>query len=198
MDGPISWRDVANSLDAKGRGARTRLANALDMDRSQLARSLRADGYPDTRQAAIIQRFLNDQPSADIVPMPTPSGAMRVPLYGYAAASNGDRIAINEGAVLDWIDLPRGMSLRGEFFVIQAVGGSMEPRIWPGERKLVQRNVPPARNQDVVIEFTDGSAVLKTYIREKDGMIFAHQYNPDEEVRYKSTDVRALHAVFPL
>lgn len=198
-DAPLSWQQVAVLLDQRGRGARQALANRLSMDRSQLTRTLRGSGYPSTLQATIISRFFAGGPEAEVVPFPTPTGgAMRVPLFGFAAGSAGDRIAINEGQILDWIDLPRGMTLKGDYFVVQAIGSSMEPRIFPGERKLVQRNVPPARGQDAVIEFDDGTGVLKTYEREKDGQVFVRQYNPDQLLPFPSTKVKAMHAVFPL
>jgi phage repressor protein C with HTH and peptisase S24 domain len=200
MDEPLDWTAVAQRLDVAGRGARSRLAEALGMDRSQLARTLRKRGvYPDTRQAQTIDRVLSNQPAeAPLRLVASNGGAMRVPEYGYAAATNGDRFALNDGQILDWVDLPMGMQLRGDFFVVRTIGSSMEPRIWAGERKLIQRNVPPGRDQDAVIEFNDGSGVLKTFRKERDGHIFAYQYNPEQEVRYDAASVKALHAVFPL
>jgi phage repressor protein C with HTH and peptisase S24 domain len=200
MDEPLDWTAVAQRLDAAGRGARSRLATALNMDRSQLARTLRKRGvYPDTRQAQTIDRILSNQPAeAPLRLVASNGGAMRVPEYGYAAATNGDRFALNDGQILDWVDLPMGMQLRGDFFVVRTIGSSMEPRIWAGERKLIQRNVPPGRDQDAVIEFNDGSGVLKTFRKQSDGQIFAYQYNPEQEVRYDASSVKAMHAVFPL
>jgi len=198
MDSLMDWRAVAARLDEMGRGSRSRLAELLDMDRSQLARQLRTRKFPALDQAATIEQFLTGSPSGDVHVPASRAEAQTVPLYGYAAGSEGDRIAMNEGRVLDWIPLPRGMRLRGEFFFVQMVGGSMEPRIWSGERKLVQRGVSPGRMQDAVIEFHDGTAVLKTYEREKDGVIFARQYNSEKELRYEGTKVKALHAVLSL
>lgn len=197
MDDVLDWRSIQRRVDNMPRGARTRLANALGMDRSQLARTLRKRDYPRTDQAKVIDGFLAGEP-AESIESANPEGAKRVPLYGYAAASDGDRLAMNDGQILDLVELPRGMTLRGDYFVVQALGGSMEPRIWAGERKLVQFNVPPARDQDAVVEFNDGSAVLKTYRRQKDGYIFVWQYNPEKELRYNGADVKAIHAVFPL
>jgi len=194
----MDWKAVAQQLDEKGRGSRSKLAAALKMDRSQLARYLRTPTFPRTDQAAIIDEFLSGQATTDVHVPGRRSDIQSVPLYGYAAGSEGDRIAMNDGRILDWIQLPRGMQLVGEFFFVQAVGGSMEPRIWSGERKLVQRGVSPGRLQDAVIEFHDGTAVLKTYEREKDGFIFARQYNAEKELRYLGTGVKALHAVLTL
>lgn len=202
MDDLLDWPTISKRLADAPRGAKARLAEALSMDRSQLARELRKGaGFPKADQAKVISAFL-ETGAAEPAPVQRPAARatdpMRVPLYGFAAASAGERFAFNDGQILDWIDLPRGMTLRGEFFVVQAIGSSMEPRIWPGERKLVQRGVPPGRDQDAVIEFRDGTAVLKTYVRERDGFVFAQQYNPAQELRYRATDVAAIHAIFPL
>ncbi len=167
------------------------------MDPSQLARTLKTNGFPRIDQAAKIERFLTGSADEVIVPR-APGEPQRVPLYGYAAGTEGDRFVMNEGRPLDWLDLPRGMRLRGEFFMVQAVGGSMEPRIWSGERRLVERNVSPQHMRDAVIEFHDGTAVIKTYKRERDGWLFAQQYNPEKELRYASPQVKALHAILPL
>jgi phage repressor protein C with HTH and peptisase S24 domain len=99
---------------------------------------------------------------------------------------------------LDWVELPHGMTIGGDVFLVRNTGSTMEPRIWAGETRLVQRNVPPARDQDVVVEFRDGTATLKTFRTQRDGVVFVSQYNPDIEIRYDGAAVKALHAVFPL
>lgn len=194
----MDWQTIAKRLDAAPRGTRSRLADALRMDRSQLARTLRQKSYPKADQLKVIESFLEDPASPSVTLVPEKEERLRVPLYGFAAGGGQERFAFNEGEILDWIELPRGMSLKGDFFVVQAIGSSMEPRIWPGERKLVQRRVPPGRDQDAVIEFHDGTAVLKTYRRERDGFVFAQQFNPEMELRYPAADVKAIHAIFPL
>jgi phage repressor protein C with HTH and peptisase S24 domain len=196
---PLDWMSVGQQVDALGRGGRARLARALEMDRSQLARTLRRRGeYPTTVQAKKIDELLSGADPVEVgrvVPMST---AIRVPEYGYAASSGGDRIEMTEAGIIDLIELPMGMQLRGDYFVVRAPRSSMEPRIWAGERKLVQRNVPPGRDQDCVIEFHDGSAVLKTFRKERDGQVFAFQYNPEQELRFDAAAVKAIHAVFSL
>ncbi|HEY3694096.1 S24 family peptidase [Phenylobacterium sp.] len=197
MQDLLDWQSVAQRLEGTDRGTRTRLAERLKMDRSQLARTLKKGGPLRVDQLQVVEAFLtdaqNDNPNAGDW-----ADRMRVPLYGFAAGSDGERFALNDGQILDMVDLPRGMSLKGEFFVVQAIGSSMEPRIWPGERKLVQRGVPPGRDQDAILEFHDGTAVLKTYKRERDGQVFVAQYNPEKEVRYDASSVRAIHAILTL
>lgn len=195
MDDLSDWRSVERRLQTAPRGTRTRLAQRLGIDRSQFARTLRQQTFPRVDQLQLIQRFF-EEAGDEAIPAIDPRDRMRVPLYGFAAGQDGDRFAFNDGQIIDYVELPRGMSLNGEFFIVQAIGSSMEPRIWPGERKLVQRGVPPGRDQDAVIEFHDGTAALKTFRRERDGQVFAMQYNPEKEVRYDAASVRAIHAIF--
>ena len=82
--------------------------------------------------------------------------------------------------------------------MIHPIGSSMEPRIFEGEPLLVLVRQPPLRNGDALIEFNDGTGVVKSYRGTRDGQVFAHQYNPDEDRRYEATKVKALHRVVRL
>ena len=97
---------------------------------------------------------------------------------------------------MDWVDLPMGLSLRGEYFVVKVIGASMEPRLFEGEMILIQRNVPPIRDRDVLIEFNDGTGIVKTYRGQKSGRVFAHQYNPDDDISYDAASVKNIMNVF--
>lgn len=118
-----------------------------------------------------------------------------VPFYGYAAGGGEELIAFTPGQFEDAIKLPRGLTLSDEYFAVQAIGSSMEPRIFAGERRLARLNTPPSRDTDVVVEFHDGTALLKTYKSQRDGLIYCHQWNPDKEVRIEATKVKALHSL---
>ncbi|MDR7230612.1 phage repressor protein C with HTH and peptisase S24 domain [Caulobacter sp. BE264] len=207
MSDLTDWHDVADRLVQMKRGAKHRLAKHLKMDPSYLARKLGKGGGLTIKESQAIEEFL-DSPdeafaSAEAMTFTPDSRAvrdepahLRVPVYGYAAASGGDRIAFNTGEIIDWMELPMGMAPRGEVFVVRALGSSMEPRIFDGESLVIQRNVPPTRDRDALIEFNDGSGVVKTYKGQRDGQVFAHQYNEDRELRYPATSVKALHTVF--
>ncbi len=94
------------------------------------------------------------------------------------------------------MELPAGIAPPGEAFVIQAFGSSMEPRIFDGEALVVVRRMPPVRDRDAVIEFSDGSAVVKTYKGQRNGRVFGEQFNPPQMVDYDATTVRAIHRVW--
>lgn len=118
-----------------------------------------------------------------------------IPLLGYAAATGGDRIVWNTDAPLDWVEAPPMRDTGTQVLAIRVSGDSMEPRLFAGETIYVGRQLAPARNGDAVIEFNDGTAVVKSYAGMRQGFVFARQYNPDEELRYEATRVRAVHAV---
>lgn len=196
MDDFTDWRAVAERLETMPRGSRNKLARALGMDASYLKRKLDAGGNLTVLQAKAIDAFMAGDEVEPLAPPPPETTSRRVPVYGYAAASGGDRLTLNTGEILDWIELPMGLSPRGDVFVVRALGSSMEPRIFDGESLVIQRAVPPTRDRDALIEFNDGSGVVKTYKGQRDGKVFAHQYNDDRQLQYDATSVKQLHTVF--
>lgn len=178
------------------RGAKSFVAKAIDMDASQFNRKLKTDDPLNVSQARTIADVMDSFDPSQGPTQGAPPPSNRVAVYGYAAASNGDRVAMNPGGIIDWIDLPMGLTLRGEYFVVKTIGFSMEPRIFEGEMLVIQRHVPPIRDRDVLIEFHDGSGVIKTYRGQKNGRVYAFQYNPEEELSYDGASVKSILNVF--
>lgn len=190
-----TWDELKARLADRPRGAGYKLSELLGMNSSYFYRKLKQGGPLKATQANIIRQYLADDTGMDDgAPSAATQNRRRLPVFGYAAAGGDDRIATNEGRILDWMDLPMGMELGpGEWFVVVTVGSSMEPRIFPGEPQIVRRDHPPSRGKDVVVEFADGTAVIKTYKGQRDGKVFVEQYNPPRELSYDATSVRALH-----
>jgi phage repressor protein C with HTH and peptisase S24 domain len=199
MDELATWRDVERALGELGRGAKNKLAIFLEMDPSYLGRKLKGNDDLSTRQVRQIKAFLDEQSGAaegaDGAP-PRDAPRRRVPVYGYGASGAGDMIAFNPGEIIEWMELPAGLDPKGDVFVVRAIGSNMEPRIFDGESLVVQRRMPPVRDRDAVVEFNDGTAVVKTYRGQRDGHVFTWQYNPPEERRYPADKVKAIHAVY--
>ena len=78
---------------------------------------------------------------------------------------------------------------------VRVPGDTMEPRLYSGEIVIVARDVPPSRNSDCLIEFLDGTAIVKQYRGQRDGVIFLWQYNPEQEIRLTSTSIKSVSAV---
>jgi SOS-response transcriptional repressor LexA len=200
MDELQTWNDLAARVKALPRGAAYKLAAAMGMNASYFYRRINhPKGELSVLQARTARDFFKaaeDDTAPPPFMAPSSSGAIKLPVYGYAAGSDGDLIAMNEGQVLEWYELPHGLLLGpGEFFIIRPIGSSMEPRIFAGDPVVCRRNYPPARDKDVVIEFTDGAGVIKTYQGQRAGRVFAKQWNEEKTLDYDASKVRALHAV---
>lgn len=170
------------------------------MDRSFLARKLRTRDELTTGQAKIAQAFLDNPEAAGVSEVAAEfrgASRTRLAVYGFPVpADDDDRFSLRDGQILDWLEMPMGLLLGpGEYFALQAPGSRMEPRIFPGETLVVRRNYPPARDKKCVIEFNDGTGVLKSYKGQHDGRVFAEQYNPNKAVDYDASSVKAIHAV---
>jgi SOS-response transcriptional repressor LexA len=192
-DDIATWSEVQARLTPLGRGTPYRLAQALGMNSSFFYRKLKSGGDLTTSQRRQVLAFFREGGEPDPRPV-RPSTAGLIPVYGYAAAGGEDLIALNDGEIVEWMRLPMGIAVGpGDWFVVKAVGSSMEPRIFAGDDLLVRRKHPVARGKDVLIEFHDGSGVIKTYEGERQGRVFARQWNEEKIVSYGSDKVRALH-----
>lgn len=165
------------------------LAELLKVHPSAITRLLNGTRGISRDEAIKIEAFLGDAYEQD---MPQ---QRKIPLYGYAAANNNDRIALVSDKILDWIDAPPFSKTTTEYAAIRVIGESMEPRLFAGEELIIAKNLYPARGKDCVIEFKDGSAAVKTFLRNKEGLVYFQQYNPNKEVSFKYDDIKQLHQV---
>lgn len=163
------------------------LARHIGKSKDSVSRLLTGQRTLEVDEAEAIRGFFGeDQPVGPIY--------TQIPVYGYAAAGGDDRVALASDQVLDRIEIPAGLT-RGEAFAIRVSGDSMEPRLYSGELVIVGKGIPPQKNGDCVVEMKDGSALVKQYRSQKDGVVFLHQLNPDQELRLDAVKVRAIHAV---
>lgn len=152
-----------------------------------ISRLVNSDRELTPSEAAQVEAFFDLR-----APVAEPT-TIKVPVYGYAAAGDDDRVAMASDQVLDHIELPSGL-IRGEVIAIRVAGDSMEPRLFSGETVIVALNVTPTRFGDCVVELKDGTGLVKQYRGRRDGHIFLWQYNPEKELRLLETDVKAIHA----
>lgn len=163
------------------------LARYLDKSPQSISRLVDGQRRMSAIEEKKIAEFLGEPPRA-------PSG--RIPLYGFvSAAAQPDRIAVTSDRVLEWLEPP---DLRGKTppnAAWRVADESMAPRLFAGEVVYGVTGLPPARNQDCVIEFTDDTVMIKTYVKQDSGYLFVRQFNPDKELRFRWDEVRAIHAV---
>jgi SOS-response transcriptional repressor LexA len=190
-----TWDQLKARLSDRPRGAGYKLAQALGMNSSFFYRKLKGRGELSAGQAKVVRAFLSDEDLETPAP-PRATESRSLPVFGYAAAGGEETIALNEGQIIEWLQLPLGLELGpGDWFAVRSIGSSMEPRIFPGEYLVVRRGFPPGHNKDVVVEFTDGTGVVKTYKAQRDGRVFVEQFNPQKGLDYDATKVRRLHGV---
>jgi phage repressor protein C with HTH and peptisase S24 domain len=196
-DDVLTWADVKRRLTSTPRGTQSKLAKALDIDSSDITRRLARGGELTARQKAVVEQVL----SGDAGPLPEPRAIMsrghRLPVFGYAAGDDGDLVLMNEGAIIDWLELPMGITLDrpDEYFVVRHTGPSMEPRFFPGAHHVVRRNYPPAYGRDCLIEFSNGHGAVKLYKGQRSGRVFGEQFNPPKTVDWDATGVKAIHTI---
>lgn len=178
--------EIRERLKQTGR-SQAALGRAIGKSKDSVSRLLKGERQLDFEEAEAIRHFFGDDQTAG----PT---YVQIPVYGYAAAGGSDRISIASDHVLDRIEVPAGLG-RGEVIAIRIAGDSMEPRLYSGELVIVGLGVPPTRNGDCVIEMRDGSAIVKQYRGQRDGVAFLYQYNPEQEVKVPLTSIRGMHAV---
>lgn len=178
--------EIRKRLDDTGR-TQAALARHLGKSKDSISRLMTGQRGIDADEAEEIKRFFGD----DVQPAPT---TQLIPVYGYAAAGGGDRVSIASDQVLDRIEVPAGLT-RGDTIAIRVAGDSMEPRLYSGELVIVGLGVPPTRNGDCVIEMKDGTALVKQYRGQRDGVVFLHQLNPEDEIRVPMIQIKGMHAV---
>lgn len=178
--------EIRERLKATGR-TQAALGKAIGKKKDSVSRLLLGERSMDVDEAAAIRAFFGD----DQVAGPT---FLRIPVYGYAAAGGDDHVAIASDHVLDWVEIPAGM-VRPDAFAIRVAGESMEPRLYSGEQVIVNPGVPPLRDGDCVVEMRDGSALVKQYRGQRDGVVFLNQHNPPREIRVDASKVKTIHAV---
>lgn len=185
--GAMKGSDIRARLEKTGK-KQVALATHLGRSVHSMSRLVNSARELTPSEIALVETFFNDNapPAAPVT--------VRVPVYGYAAASDGERIALGSDQILDHIELPAGLA-RGEVIAIRVAGDSMEPRLFSGETVVVALNVTPTRFGDCVVELKDGTGLVKQYRGRRDGFVFLYQYNPEREVRLREDEIRAIHAV---
>jgi len=175
------------------------LARHLKLDPSSLTKTLAGKRRVQPAEVIEIEQFFGEKLSVTLTAPVTPrrrTSPARIPVYGYAAAGAEDRVAYADNQVIDWLEPPPFWRGGDDLAYIRLVGESMEPRYFSGEIVPVRLNIPPAKGQDCLLEFTDHTAMVKTYQGQRDGKVWAEQYNERRTLSYEASNVRMLHTIW--
>lgn len=196
---PSSIADLPERLRAAGR-TQSDLARYLGLDPSSLTKTIKGDRQLKAAELAKINAFFGEEAevsfhSVEDFGQRRRSPARRIPVFGYPAPDNRERVVFSVARAIDYIEPPPLWNGVGDLVAVRVSGETMQPRLFAGELVFAQLGLPPSERADCVIEFHDGTAAVKTYLRERDGVVFLRQWDSDDEIREPGASVKALHAV---
>lgn len=133
-------------------------------------------------------------PGRDLV-----SNERSLPLY--AAARGGDGHVIVTFEAIDYRKMPTILQgVRGGYGLL-ITGESMIPAYWPGDEALVNPNLPPQRDTDVILYHTppqesgEAEAIIKRLVGMNDGEWTLEQYRPAETFKEARQEWPVCHRV---
>lgn len=140
---------------------------------------------------------------------PAPSGkiapsraalAEKLKVLGMAECG-ADGWSLWNGDVIDMVDRPASLAGVANAYGVYVVGGSMEPRYFPGELVLIHPGKPVTLGAFVLVQRKpkqDGDpplAVIKRLIRRTASKITLEQFNPAKSFDIRSDDIVSIHRV---
>jgi phage repressor protein C with HTH and peptisase S24 domain len=117
----------------------------------------------------------------------------------YAAAKGGDGHVIITFDPISYMKMPAVLQgVKGGYGLLLS-GDSMVPAYRPGETALVNPNLPPMRDEDVILyhtsEMDENEAIIKRLVGFNDREWMLEQYNPHKEFKEFRGDWPVCHRV---
>ena len=138
-------------------------------------------------------------PSGKITPSRS-SLAEKLKVLGMAECG-ADGWSLWNGDVIDMVDRPASLAGVALAYGVYVVGGSMEPRYFPGELVLIHPGKPVTLGAFVLVQKKpkqDGDpplAVIKRLIKRTASKITLEQFNPAKSFDIRSDDIVSIHRV---
>lgn len=104
-----------------------------------------------------------------------------LPIMGRAQGANGDIFTL-EGGKVGVTERPSYLIGVEDAFAVYVAGDSMVPRFKPSEMVYVNPHKPPVSGDDVLIEFLDGTGIIKELVRLSPTRLSVKQHNPPKEI----------------
>ena len=117
------------------------------------------------------------------------------------AECGADGWSLWNGDVIDMVDRPASLAGVANAYGVYVVGGSMEPRYFPGELVLIHPGKPVTLGAFVLVQRKpkqDGDpplAVIKRLIKRTASKITLEQFNPAKSFDIRSDDIVSVHRV---
>lgn len=117
-----------------------------------------------------------------------------LPIMGRARAATDDALTF-EGGKVGTTERPSYLVGVEDAFAIYIMGDSMVPRYKSGEIGYVNPHKPPMAGDDVLIEFEDGTGVVKELVRITRSKVVAKQHNPKREITYEINNIKRVSLI---
>lgn len=117
-----------------------------------------------------------------------------VPILGHAKAGVSG-LFIDNGTVRGLAMRPESLDGITDAYAVFVQDDSMFPAFKPGKLVYINPIRPVQAGDDVVIQLTDGQALIKTLKRRTERVFLFTQYNPADEIRIKPSEIKALHYI---
>lgn len=109
---------------------------------------------------------------------PLPQGKKDLPVLGAAIGGGHTMQFPDNGSVFEYVERPAALAGVPSAFAVYCVGDSMAPRYEPGEILHCHPNRPLSRGDYVVVECTDGTGLIKRYVKGDNNSVTLEQFNP--------------------
>ena len=152
---------------------------------------------PATFATTLINRSKSVTPSMDTVggrKFPVQIAHTRdLPVLG-AARGGSATMVFSQETPIDWVQRPPQLAGVPNAFAVYMVGDSMSPAYDPGDIVFIHPSMSVKAGRAVLVELHDGSALVKTLIKQTDTYVRFAEYNP--EPRQFEIDRREIKAMF--
>jgi len=146
----------------------------------------------DLKEAGLAEKGPRWRP-APLKPIPLlacrPAGEWGEPGSGIELCS------IDPSDLVDRLNRPDSLAADGDAYAVTVTGQAMWPRFRPGRRLLVSPAARPSAGDDVLVQLSDGAALIKEMARRTAGIIELRQFNPDMVFVVDAGVVAAVHKV---
>lgn len=140
----------------------------------------------------------NDLRSNLIVRVDAPpmfTSRLDLPVLGHTMAGM-DGLFIDNGLVADTVFRPAELMNVPDGYAVEVQGTSMEPRLEQGWLLYVHPRKQPRPGKDVVIQYTDGRAIIKTLVKQNDTELTVREYSPERrDFKIRRADLKSIHLV---
>ncbi len=125
---------------------------------------------------------------------PMVTDSRNLPILGYAKGGE-DAFFIDNGEIAGFTMRPHVLDGVSDAYAVEFWDNSMDPALKHGHLGWVHPRKPVKPGDDVVVQLTDGQALVKTLVRRTETHLILRQYNPAKDFKVDRTTVKSIHLI---